>query len=195
MAIQGIGSGAPNQTYQSKAAMEAQAAAKAVEAKKADAVEKAEDEFVKTEETGTVTYKPPKKLTSQQVDQINEQRTASFQRMLTDMLGKQAKNDKLANGRNKDLFTAPSDAKKAAAAIGPGGEYSVDAVATRILDMAKSLAGGDTSKITVLRDAVEKGFRAAGVEWGGKLPDISHDTYTEVMNRFDVWEGKKPEEA
>ena len=62
-----------------------------------------------------------------------------------------------------------------------------------IMDMAKALSGGDASKIEELRKAVEKGFKAAGVELGGKLPSISQNTYTEVMKRFDDWanESKK----
>ena len=61
------------------------------------------------------------------------------------------------------------------------------------MDMAKALSGGDASKIEELRKAVEKGFKAAGVELGGKLPSISQNTYTEVMKRFDDWanESKK----
>ena len=55
------------------------------------------------------------------------------------------------------------------------------------MDMAKALSGGDPSKIETLRKAVEKGFKAAGVELGGKLPSISQQTYTEVMKRFDDW--------
>ena len=89
---------------------------------------------------------------------------------------------------NLDLHVTAADSRLAAASIADGGEYSIDAVATRIMDMAKALSGGDTSKIAVLRDAVTKGFEAAGVELGGKLPGICQDTYTEVMSRFDQWE-------
>ena len=87
-----------------------------------------------------------------------------------------------------DLNVTPADSQRAAAAIAEGGEYSVDAVATRILDMAKALSGGDMSKLSELRSAVEKGFKAAGMEMGGKLPSICNDTYNEVMKRFDEWE-------
>ncbi|MDF2948837.1 MAG: uncharacterized protein K0R07_858, partial [Sedimentibacter sp.] len=70
------------------------------------------------------------------------------------------------------------------------GEYSVDAVATRIMDMAKALSGSDKSKIPLLKDAVKKGFEAAGLELNGGagLPEICNKTYDEIMKRFDEWE-------
>jgi hypothetical protein len=40
----------------------------------------------------------------------------------------------------------------------------------------------------MLRDAFEKGFRAAEKQMGGTLPDISYKTYEKVMQGFDEWE-------
>lgn len=122
-----------------------------------------------------------------QLKDAQRQRMESFQRMLQSMLVKQGEKSNLTLF-GLQLNVTAADSLNAAAAIADGGEYSVDAVATRILDMAKSLSGGDVSKLSELRDAVEKGFKAAGVELGGKLPGICQDTYTEVMKRFDEWE-------
>lgn len=114
-------------------------------------------------------------------------RMDSFRRMLQSMVAKQGQQSNLTLF-GLDLYVTPEDSAAAAEAIAPGGEYSVDAVATRILDMAKALSGGDDSKIALLRDAVIKGFKAAGVELGGKLPGICEDTYDECMKRFNEWE-------
>ena len=114
-------------------------------------------------------------------------RMESFQQMLKSMIVKQGEKSNLTLF-GMDLNVTPADSQRAAAAIAEGGEYSVDAVATRILDMAKALSGGDMSKLSELRSAVEKGFKAAGMEMGGKLPSICNDTYNEVMKRFDEWE-------
>ena len=161
-------------------------AAKAAEAEVATTEEtKKEDTFVKGETTAEVTYKPPKRLTADQRTSINEQMANSYQQMLTNMVSKQANAYNQVSGNKTDK--KPLDP---ASSIAPGGEYSVDAVATRLMDMAKSLAGGDKSKIALLRDAVEKGFKAAGVELGGKLPSISQDTLAEVRKRFDEWENE-----
>ena len=59
--------------------------------------------------------------------------------------------------------------------------------------MAAELAeilGADPEKLAKMRDAVEEGFRQAGMvfkEITGKddMPQITHDTYDEIMSRFD----------
>lgn len=77
--------------------------------------------------------------------------------------------------------------------IAEDGYWGVNKTAERILDFAKSISGGDSSKIGLLRDAVMKGFKDAEKAWGGKLPDISQQTIDKVMAGFDEWEnaGKK----
>jgi len=67
-------------------------------------------------------------------------------------------------------------------------EWGVASVSTRIVDFAKNLAGGDKSKISVLRDAIEQGFKAAEEAFGGELPEISKKTYDEVIKQLDNWE-------
>lgn len=71
--------------------------------------------------------------------------------------------------------------------IAAGGYYSAESVATRILDFAKALSGGDASKFKMLRDAVEKGFADATDALGGELPEISRQTYDLVQKGFDQW--------
>lgn len=73
-------------------------------------------------------------------------------------------------------------------AIGEGGPFSVEAVATRLLDFAVAISGGDPSRIAVLRNAVERGFEAAERQWGGELPEISQRTREAVMEGFDQWQ-------
>ncbi len=85
---------------------------------------------------------------------------------------------------NVDAMTAD----QASAAIADDGEWGVNAVATRIMDMAIALSGGDTEKAATLKTAMLKGFDEAGVAFGGKLPDISQRTKDELLTRFDYWE-------
>lgn len=73
-------------------------------------------------------------------------------------------------------------------AVSDDGEWGVDATANRILDFAVAISGGDPSKISTLRDAVNKGFAAAGKVWGGSLPEISNKTLAKIMEGFDEWE-------
>ncbi|WP_435788667.1 hypothetical protein [Clostridium sp.] len=84
------------------------------------------------------------------------------------------------------LETTPEGATKA---IEEGGAYSINAVADRIMTMAKAIAGDDPKKLQQMRAATEKGFSEAGLEFNkateSELPQICKDTYTEVMKRFD----------
>ena len=86
-----------------------------------------------------------------------------------------------------EVATNPEDAAKA---IAPGGAWSVDAVSSRVFDLASAIAGNDPEKLAQMRAAVEEGFKQAGMTWNkvtgqDSLPDISKQTYNELMSRFD----------
>jgi len=86
-----------------------------------------------------------------------------------------------------EVATNPEDAAKA---VADGGDWSVDAVATRIFDMASAIAGNDPEKLSTLRAAVEEGFSQAGLTWNqytglDEMPEITEKTYNEIMSRFD----------
>ncbi len=117
----------------------------------------------------------------------SERRMAEFEEMIRSMIAEQSgKYNFIFKGQK--LNVSIEESEKAKAAIAPGGEYSVEAVAGRIMDMAKALSGGDPSKAGELKDAVIKGFKEAEKAFGTKLPQISYDTYDEIMKRFDEWE-------
>lgn len=87
-----------------------------------------------------------------------------------------------------EVATNPADAAKA---ISDGGAWSVDSVATRLFDLASAIAGDDPEKLAEMRSAVEEGFKQAGYEWENatgmnEMPDITKQTYNELMHRFDV---------
>ena len=85
------------------------------------------------------------------------------------------------------VATTPEEAEKA---VSDGGDYSIDAVAGRILDMASSIANGDPEKLKAMQEAVEKGFEAAGLSWkdtfgeDSEMPEITQKTHDEVTKRF-----------
>ena len=86
-----------------------------------------------------------------------------------------------------EVATNPEDAAKA---VADGGEWSVNAVSDRIFGLAETLAGGDPEKIEQMRAAVEEGFKQAGAAWkdatgNDSMPEITQNTYSEVMKRFD----------
>ena len=86
-----------------------------------------------------------------------------------------------------EVATNPEDAAKA---VSDEGEWGVNAVATRIFDMASAIAGNDPEKLETMRAAVEEGFKQAGITWSNatgldSMPDITEKTYNEIMSRFD----------
>lgn len=85
-------------------------------------------------------------------------------------------------------FTVSVDVKaQAQADIAEDGYWGVNQTSDRILDFAKALSGNDKSKAQELADAFKKGFDQATKAWGGKLPDISQQTYDKVLEKFDSW--------
>ena len=127
------------------------------------------------------------------IEKIKEQQTASFNNMISSMLGKQGHSSQIMNNASALLSKVGMGnltPEQAAHNISEEGAYGVNAVATNIMNMAESLSGGDPEKMEMLKDSVLKGFEAAGVELGleeglSNLPQVSQDTYTEVMKRFD----------
>lgn len=120
------------------------------------------------------------------------QNTESFKAMVRKMLEKQglAVNDVLKaldRGDSVDFFVDEETRASAEEAISENGFWGVEQTATRILDFAKALSGGDPSKIDMLVSAFKEGFEAAKEAFGGKLPDISQKTYDRVMEGFENW--------
>lgn len=132
------------------------------------------------------------------VEQIEEQRQTALSTMISEMLGQQAQSTGLdfifgTGTSSLDISSiTQADINDAQSSIEGDGYWSVNSVATRIMDMAELLANGDSSKLATLKDAVIKGFGGAISQFGydsiDQMPDITHQTYTEVMNRFEKWE-------
>ena len=149
-----------------------------------------------------------KGLSADQVRYLEESMTMNEQTMLNMMIQALTEsNDKLQgwlddgvgilnfDGTQIDAarFGLPevaTNAEDAAKAVGEGGDWSVDAVSTRIFDLATALAGNDPEKLSAMRSAVEEGFKQAGLTWTNatgmqNMPEITQNTYNEIMSRFD----------
>ncbi|WP_051635324.1 hypothetical protein [Selenomonas sp. ND2010] len=145
-----------------------------------------------------------KGMTSEQVDALKDGIQKSYQLMIKTMTEQNAKLqgwlDQGIGALNfegilfgTDKFALPpvgTTPEEAQAAISDGGEYSVDAVATRIFDMASTIAGGDPEKLKAMQAAVEEGFKQAGIVWkdaigDDEMPQITKDTHAEITKRFE----------
>jgi len=65
------------------------------------------------------------------------------------------------------------------------GYWGVEKTSQRMFDFAKGFAGDNPEEMSRAKEAVEKGFRQAEAMWGGKMPDISYDTFNATMQKFD----------
>ncbi len=139
-------------------------------------------------------YEKLQKLSQTQIDSIKTMQEDNLRNLVSQLFGKQASLSKGGQGSstvlniqfNQSITNLEINASQSVDTQKQ--LWDVDSVATRIMDMAVSLSGGDQSKISVLKDAVVQGFKEAGQAWGDKLPEVCNNTYDEVMKRFDHWE-------
>lgn len=87
--------------------------------------------------------------------------------------------------REGSFTVDPATKAQAQEDISEDGYWGVKQTSQRILDFATALTGGDPSKIEEMRSAFQKGYKQAEKTWGGKLPDISQQTYDAVMKGLD----------
>ncbi len=131
-----------------------------------------------------------------------ESRLNSLKSLVEKVITKQGQTFAWANSSNEDLLNDSSfwnairtgnftvDAETAAQAqadIADDGYWGVNQTSDRLVDFAKALTGGDSSKIESMRSAIKKGFEEAKKLWGGELPEISQKTYDATMKKLDEW--------
>lgn len=75
--------------------------------------------------------------------------------------------------------------------IAEDGYWGVEQTSNRMVEFAKALSGGDTSKADELINAVKKGFEEATKAWGGDLPEISKRTIDSTISKLEAWRDGK----
>ena len=83
-------------------------------------------------------------------------------------------------------FTA-ADIEQAKEDVADGGYWSAEKTSERLVEFAKAISGGDVKQKDALVAAIKEGFKQAEDLWGGKLPQISQDTYRLTMEKLDNW--------
>lgn len=158
---------------------------------------KTEDTAKKTDDTAVVYEKSTTKdadrtaiINQMKADQ--EKHMQTLQDLVSKMMGQQANAFGAATDMWKFLASGNFEVDAATKAqaqedISEDGYWGVEQTSERILDFAKALSGGDTSKAEMLKDAFIKGYKQAMGEWGKDLPEISQKTYDKVMEKFDKW--------
>lgn len=140
-------------------------------------------------ESAKKTYKPDTNLINK-LKADADARTQQLRSLVEKMMTKQS----TAYGNANDIWSFlrggkytvdPATRAQAQADIAENGYWGVNQTSDRIVQFATALTGGDPDKIDEMRSAFEKGYKMAEKKWGGKLPDISSQTYKAVMDKFD----------
>ncbi len=157
------------------------------------------DAFEKSQPKQQIGYENINKkgLSTEQVNELKDQMTQGLKNMVKELIDGQIKAGKgqftqfdfssLKIDISKvDISMTSADISKIDN-IMEDSIFGVDAMSKRIMDMAISLSGRDSSKAELLLGAVEKGFEQATAAWGDELPEVSQATLKEVRNRFNYW--------
>lgn len=152
----------------------------------------------KTEGNGVVYDKGDRTAIIAKLKADSQSRVDSFKSMVTDMLTKQGFAVKNADDIWKllakgDYKVDAKTAEEAKEAISEDGYWGVNKTAERMFEFAKAYAGDDQDKMKKMMDAFEKGFRQAEEMWGGKLPDISYQTYDKMFEMYDEYKSNTTE--
>lgn len=192
--------GVSNTTYTPAATDKTAAAAANTAATKTDDTAAV---YEKSTETGSgKTKSTDRSAIVAQLKADQEARLNSLKSLVEKVITKQGQTFAWANSSNEDLLNDSSfwnairtgnftvDAETAAQAqadIADDGYWGVNQTSDRLVDFAKALTGGDSSKIESMRSAIKKGFDEAKKLWGGELPEISQKTYDATMKKLDEW--------
>ena len=76
---------------------------------------------------------------------------------------------------------------EAAELIAEDGPLGAESVSDRIVQFAMAISGGDKTKISLLKDAIDRGFNQVK-NMLGQLPEVSLKTYDLIMEKLSQWE-------
>jgi hypothetical protein len=106
--------------------------------------------------------------------------------LVVELLREQGIDYKVANG-TEEIDLSQLGQEEAQALIADDGYFGVGQTSDRIANFAIALAGGDPSRLTVIKESVEQGFDEAMNALGNWLPDISYQTHDAIMEKLDAW--------
>ncbi len=93
---------------------------------------------------------------------------------------------KIATGDGEIDLTSLSQ-EEAQALVAEDGYFGVEQTSERIFRFAVSMVGDDPERLDQVRKGLEQGFREAEEIWGGRLPEISYQTWGAVNEKFGSW--------
>lgn len=197
MELNGVNSNVYTASYAASSATVKKEAVVAATDESAVVYEKSEASKTSVAATYTASSAKSSKVDAATIEKLKadaEARFASLQSLVDKLLTKQSETHQYAS--LGDLMTAVKDGKiavdpetvaQAKKDVADDGYWGVEQTASRIVDFAKALTGGDASKVEEMRKAIEKGYKAATKSWGSDLPEISQKTNSRVNELLDQW--------
>ncbi|MBD5096450.1 MAG: hypothetical protein HDT40_05455 [Lachnospiraceae bacterium] len=197
MELNGVNSSTYTASYTASAVTAKKETVAAATDESAVVYEKSEASKTSVAATYTASSTKSSKVDAATIDKLKadvEARFASLQSLVDKLLTKQSETNQYAT--LGDLMTAVKDGKiavdpetvaQAKKDVAEDGYWGVEQTASRIVDFAKALTGGDASKVEEMRKAIEKGYKAATKTWGSDLPEISQKTNSRVNELLDQW--------
>ncbi|MDD2465903.1 MAG: hypothetical protein PHI97_18035 [Desulfobulbus sp.] len=136
---------------------------------------------LRSESTSALTYNGSMKL-----QDLADSGYDKLRAWVANLLQEQGINTKIASN-DSEVDIATIDPGQAQDLISENGYFGVKQTSERIFQFAIGVAGGDTSRITAIKEGIDKGFAEAKKAFGDWLPDISYNTYDAVMKKLDDW--------
>ncbi|NMB36068.1 MAG: hypothetical protein GX989_07290 [Firmicutes bacterium] len=162
--------------------------------------ENAVDKFVPSEDKfkKVVTYNKKAVKTDDSfmaaLQEESEKAYESLKRIIVELLERQGYSAQRVKDERPGAFEVEIDETartEAAALIADDGPLGAEAVSNRIVDFAIAASGGDRSKLSEIKSAIDEGFRQAKNMLGG-LPEVSLKTYDLIMEKLDRWGEEEP---
>ncbi len=157
--------------------------------------EKPAKESFETMDTVTISQNSETAITytkSVSSDEMAGKQYDLLRQLVTNMLKEQGIDFKIASG-SSEIDISEISQEEAQELVAEDGYFGVEQTSNRIVDLAIAAAGGDVSKLDVIKEGVEKGFNEALEIFGGTLPDISYNTFDAVMEKLDIWAAETSE--
>ncbi|MCM1287532.1 MAG: hypothetical protein NC240_04415 [Clostridium sp.] len=197
MELNGVNSSTYTASYTASSAATKKEAVAASTDESAVVYEKSQESKASVAATYTASSTKSSKVDAATIEKLKadaEARFSSLQSLVDKLLTKQSETHEYAS--LSDLMTAVKDGKiavdpevvaQAKKDVAEDGYWGVEQTASRIVDFAKALTGGDATKVEEMRKAIEKGYKAATKSWGSDLPEISQKTNSRVNELLDQW--------
>ncbi len=136
-----------------------------------------------------------KKLDPSEIDSLiaeADKATENLRKLVETLILKQGKSVESKGSKplgqlNNDHKSRAERIDQAKIDISEDGFFGVKAVSDRLVDFAVTVSGGDKTKLAQLTNAIKAGFEEARKAFGGELPEISNQTYTETMRKLNEW--------